>query len=245
MGHLGITEINGPRLPIIFVHGLGGSKEVWSRQLAHLRSRHRIRALDLRGHGQSELPANGDFSIPGLSDDIKAAADQFGLPRFVLIGHSLGCHAAIEYAGRYPNRAAGLLLADSAGDYHQLPQKQKQANIDDLRDPSRRMKYFEELLANARESTRDHVLKQLIATPQLTFDKLPEEIFQYDPTVPLHRYPGPKLALHNSSHNSPYSLHKIIPSLPHRGLDKVSHWIMLDDPEAFNRLMDDFLAGII
>ena len=78
------------RLPVLFVHSFAGSTAHWLRQLAHLRLTRRAVALDLRGHGQSEAPADGDFSISSLADDVFSVADALGMERFVRVGHSLG-----------------------------------------------------------------------------------------------------------------------------------------------------------
>src|SRR3954470_9717172 len=97
-------------LPILFLHSLAGNGGQWALQLDHLRRRRRGVALDFRGHGESDPAEDGDYSIPGLAADVAAAADQLDLRHFVLAGHSLGSAVAIEYAGRHPERVAGLLL---------------------------------------------------------------------------------------------------------------------------------------
>jgi pimeloyl-ACP methyl ester carboxylesterase len=110
-------------LPVVFVHSFAGSASHWQEQLAHLRKKRRAVAFDLRGHGKSAPPKDGDYAIESLSSDIEAVVDELGLSRFVLVGHSLGGAAAIAYAGAHPDRVAGLVLAGAPG---RVPAEQAQ-----------------------------------------------------------------------------------------------------------------------
>jgi pimeloyl-ACP methyl ester carboxylesterase len=73
-------------------------------------------ALEWRGHGRSAAPDDGDYSFPSVAADVEEAVKRLGIGRFVLVGHSGGGLAAVHYAGEHPDRVAGLLLADPAGD---------------------------------------------------------------------------------------------------------------------------------
>jgi len=84
-GGLFIDDRGDGGTPVLFVHSAAGSTELWAAQLDHLRaSGRRAIAIDLRGHGRSRPPADGDYSIEGMAGDIEAAADHLGLTRFVL-----------------------------------------------------------------------------------------------------------------------------------------------------------------
>ena len=54
---------------VVLVHSLGGSGEHWRAQLARLRRHRRAVALDLRGHGGSEVPADGDYGIEAMAEE--------------------------------------------------------------------------------------------------------------------------------------------------------------------------------
>ena len=73
-------------------------------------------ALEWRGHGRSPTPDDGDRSFPSVAADVEEAAKRLGIGRFVLVGHSGGGLVAVQYAADHPDRVAGLLLADPAGD---------------------------------------------------------------------------------------------------------------------------------
>src|ERR1700747_126568 len=98
----------GDALPVLFVHGNGANLTQWRAQLDHLRPSRRAVAFDLRGMGQSDLPANGDYSVAAMADDVEAVADALHLKRFVIVGHLYGAHVAAEYAAKHPERVAGV-----------------------------------------------------------------------------------------------------------------------------------------
>ncbi|MBI3289566.1 MAG: alpha/beta hydrolase [Elusimicrobia bacterium] len=231
-----MIEVEGRGLPIVFVHGGAGSQEVWGEQLKYLRSRHRAIALDLPGHGKSAPAGEALFAT---SIHLESALDELKLDRFVLVGHSMGGYSIIEYARRHPRRVAGLLLVDPAGDYRNLSEKDQIASA--MRDSKRRGEFWEALLSGAKPATRALVLSDLKATPVTTFAAISTELFSYDPVTPLMGYAGPKISVFSPCGEEAQALHNLIPSLPRRRVDGVSHWVMLDEPAKFNSIMDEFL----
>jgi long-chain acyl-CoA synthetase len=102
---------------LVFLHGFGGSALQWRYQLMHFSDRHRVIALDLRGHGLSDQP-EGPYDLETLLNDLDTALHRLDLPRtFVLIGHSFGGALSIEYALRRPNRVSHLVLVAASGRY--------------------------------------------------------------------------------------------------------------------------------
>lgn len=76
--------------PLMLVHGWTCHKLVWRHVLAALSERYYLIALDLLGHGESDAPPNGDYSIKAQAQRVISLADQLGLARFALMGHSMG-----------------------------------------------------------------------------------------------------------------------------------------------------------
>uniref|UniRef100_UPI003083F334 alpha/beta fold hydrolase n=1 Tax=Myxococcus vastator TaxID=2709664 RepID=UPI003083F334 len=62
-GLLNVDDGGVGGLPVVFVHSSAGNTTHWAAQLSHLRKRQRAVALDLRGHGKSELPRDGGFTV--------------------------------------------------------------------------------------------------------------------------------------------------------------------------------------
>ncbi len=71
-GKIRVEDGGSGGTPVVFVHGLGGSLEVWRAQLDHLRPGRRAVALDLHGMGRSEPSAEGIYTVPSFADDVRA-----------------------------------------------------------------------------------------------------------------------------------------------------------------------------
>jgi pimeloyl-ACP methyl ester carboxylesterase len=233
-------------LPVLFLHSLAGNGGQWTLQLDHLRRHRRAVALDFRGHGESDPAEDGDYSIPALAADVAAAADQLGLRRFLLAGHSLGSAAAIEYASRHPERVAGLLLVDPNGDQSQVPADEMAQYLESLRaDPLAELEsYFRQLVVGGDPDAARWVLEDLRDTHEDAVLGALADSVRYRPLAALARYPGPRLSIISDMNRLPYSLHNLLPDLPVRLMTGTGHWVMMDRPEIFNRLLDEFVAGV-
>ena len=95
---------------VLFLHGIGGGRVNWHRQLAALAPHARAVAMDLRGYGDSTL-GFGPSTIDGYIEDILRVADHFGADRLVLVGLSYGAWIATSFAMRHSDRLAGLVVS--------------------------------------------------------------------------------------------------------------------------------------
>jgi pimeloyl-ACP methyl ester carboxylesterase len=232
----------GGALPVVFVHSLAGNLSQWAKQLEHLRPTRRAVAFDFRGHGQSERPKDGDYSITGMADDIAAVADTLGLARFVLVGHSMGGGVALTYAGAHPERVAGLLLVDPIGDGKQIPAAETKsllAKLDSNYDTT--IREYWAGIAGPDSAVRERLLADLRATPRETVVPAFRDVLQFDPDPALARFQGPLLSIVTPYNDQPFSLHRLGRGFPHRVVQGTGHWIQLDKPEEFNHLLDEFL----
>ena len=232
-------------LPSLFVHSFGGSAMHWINQIYHLQKSRLVIAIDLRGHGKSKLPANGDFSPDGLADDIAAVVDSFNLHQFILVGHSMGGAAAIAYAGKHPERVAGLVLAGTPG---KSDPKQAAQIVNSLKSEKYNEvmnDYMNQLLMHAKPEVDIEVRSEFNQLPEKTTIDIIESIFNYDPTPSLQVYEGPVLIIATQHEaDGPSSLSKQFPSIREEIVSGTSHWIQLDKPEEFNRILDEFTEQI-
>jgi pimeloyl-ACP methyl ester carboxylesterase len=88
---------------------------------------------------------------------------------------------------------------------------------------------------------RERLLADLRATPRKTVVPAFRASLQFDPGPSLARYRGPKLSIVTPYNDQPFSLHRLGKGFPHRMVQGTGHWIQLDKPEEFNRLLDEFL----
>lgn len=106
-----VGDPQGP--PIVFVHGWASSSWAWDGQLSDLElaARHRLIAVDLRGHGSSDVPASGYDRAATWADDLAAVLAHAGRPA-VLVGSSYGGLVITDYLReRGTTGVAGLVLA--------------------------------------------------------------------------------------------------------------------------------------
>src|SRR5919201_5850693 len=87
----------GDGQPIVLLHGLSSSSRIWDQVAARLAPRWRVVALDQRGHGRSDKPDEG-YDFETIVADDRAALAALAAERPVLVGHSWGGNAALQYA---------------------------------------------------------------------------------------------------------------------------------------------------
>jgi len=102
---------DGP--PVVLLHGLASNCRIWDGVAPLLaRAGFRVLALDQRGHGESDQPADG-YGFETVGRDLEAALGALGIARPVLAGHSWGGNVALQYAAdRDADAVAGLALVD-------------------------------------------------------------------------------------------------------------------------------------
>ncbi len=102
--------------PVVLLHGGSLTARTWDLVALALSRRHHCVAVDLRGHGNSEWPADGDYRHAALAADVAAVIDDLALARPVVVGQSMGGLAAIRLAGERSDRLAGLVVVDIGPD---------------------------------------------------------------------------------------------------------------------------------
>lgn len=236
---------SGSATPVLFVHGNGANLTQWRAQLDHVRRTRRAVAFDLRGMGKSDPARNHDYSVDAMADDVQAVADALGLRRFVIAGHSYGGSVVAQYAAKHPERVAGVVFADAAGQVHMDPAAAEKflaalrANKDAVA-----AQWFAPILKNASDETKKAVLDSVHNASTEAFAGALDGLRSFDVRQALDAYHGPRVAIAAAPIQNPASLNVQFPDIPAKKMEGVSHWLMMDKPEEFNRLLDEFLAGI-
>lgn len=106
-------EGRGPVL--LLLHGTSSSLHNFDGWVPHLQDHYRVVRLDLPGFGLTGPTATEDYRITYYVAFLKRFAETLQLPRFTLLGHSLGGLIAWEYAYRHPESLEKLILVAPAG----------------------------------------------------------------------------------------------------------------------------------
>ena len=96
----------------LLIHGLASNARLWDETAAVLiEAGHRTFAVDLRGHGESDLP-DGSIGTTTAARDVAEIAAQLDLSQVIAAGQSWGGNVAVRLAAGHPDLASALALVD-------------------------------------------------------------------------------------------------------------------------------------
>jgi pimeloyl-ACP methyl ester carboxylesterase len=101
-------EVQGQGEPIVMVHGLGGTSNLWQAQARALSRQFKVIRPDLPGSGRSRH--EGKLSIDGFVEELRALFEKQSIDKAVVIGHSLGTLIVQHFAAKYPEKVSKLIL---------------------------------------------------------------------------------------------------------------------------------------
>jgi len=119
-------------VPVVLLHAWGESLRCFDRLLPLLPATIYAVAMDQRGHGEADKPADG-YTLAGLANDVVALLDAVGLTSAVLLGSSSGGYVAQQVAAGTPDRVTGLVLVGSPRSLRSRPPFADE--VDRLTDP--------------------------------------------------------------------------------------------------------------
>ena len=107
------AEVRGAGAPaLVFIHGWSCDRTYWRAQLEHFAPSHRVAAVDLGGHGASGQ-GRAEWTIASFAEDVRAVVEHLDLDSVVLVGHSLGGPVALEAALLMPGRVVAVVGVDT------------------------------------------------------------------------------------------------------------------------------------
>ena len=96
---------------VVLLHAIATDRSMWAPQLSALATRYHVIAIDLPGHGQSDLPAPR-AGIAGFADDVIETIRSLGINRFALVGLSLGSMVAQRVTATLQDQVTALILSN-------------------------------------------------------------------------------------------------------------------------------------
>lgn len=241
-GCIFVDDAGRGECPAVFLHSLAGNTLQWQQQLKHVRETGCGIAMDLRGHGRSDRPDNGDYSLDAAADDVKAVVDALGVDQLVLVGHSMGGGVAVVFAATYPYLVRGLVLVDPVGD-QRLALEEIQSFMHALESSAYDgfIREYWKSIAGDIPAVRDQVMRDLAQTPRAAVLGMMHALNRTNLTSAIREYPGPKLAVVTPHNDFPFSLHRVDPEVQHVVVEGTGHWLHMEKPDVFNQQLDEFI----
>ena len=232
--------------PLVFVHGLACNRGFWPSQMGHFSSRHRVIAVDLRGHGDSDAPRQR-YTMQALANDVAWMCDELGAERPLIIGHSLGGLVAMELAAAAPDRLRAAVLIDSV----LLPPGDRAGAVDHLvaglrgPDPDGTLRGYYETFFKPYSDPQlvASVLDQVVRTPpHVTSSILEEALSSWSDAQALETSAAPLLYLDAGTHNADLEQATTLkPGLMLARTIGSGHFSPLEIPDQVAAVVDRFL----
>ena len=241
-------DVRGDGPPVLLSHGYSATGRMWDGQLAAFSDRHRVIAWDMRGHGETESPGDPAlYSADATVADMKALLSHLGIARGVIGGLSLGGYVSLMFALTHPEMVRALVICDSGPGYrnaeareawnrraHERAAELEARGLDALGGRSREMR--ESMRYHASAQGLAHAARGMLAqTGSRVIDGLPS--IRVPTLVIVGDRDEPFLA------PCRYIASKI-PGARLEVIEGAGHSSNLDQPEAFNRVLGDFLRGL-
>jgi pimeloyl-ACP methyl ester carboxylesterase len=231
---------------LIFVHGWTCDESSWSEQVPVFAKKYRVITLDLPGHGQSDQPKDGKFSMDVFAKAVEAVRAEANVDRVILVGHSMGGPVIYRYAQLYPEHASALVLVDAP--------LFKAANVKGFIDQTLprvvgqdglkgREAMIRSMFSSATTAELQHrILKMMLAPPESTAQGAMSSMA--DPSVwDNHVLKIPGLAIFAATYggNDLDTTKSYIPDLQFMNVPGTGHFLMMEKPEEFNKQVMAFV----
>jgi pimeloyl-ACP methyl ester carboxylesterase len=234
----------GPKT-IILVHGWTCDETSWKFQVPELSKNYRVITLDLPGHGKSGSPKDGKFTVDLFARAIEAVRSEAKADRVALAGHSMGTPVIIKYFQMFPQHVAAMVFVD--GLVSLPPNAAGMAGFADQFGGPDGVKAREKLIRGmfspaTTPEIQKQILSVMLSAPEATAVGAMKAMF--DPTQWKEEVcPQPVLGLyadHSTSVNREY-MKTHYPKMEYNEIPGTGHFLMLEKPEEFNRLLLEFL----
>lgn len=235
-------EDHGAGPAILLTHGFADTSIFWQGQVAAFQDRYRVITWDMRGHGQSDSPGDeAQYSEAHTVADMAAILDACGVESAVLGGLSMGGFMSLAFHLRYPGRVRALMLFDTGPGF-----RNDEAREGWNRTARGRAKSFEErgLEALNRRQRPEHRSPAGLARAARGM------LAQFDGRI-IESLPGiavPALVLVGEK-DEPFLaaagyMAARIPGARKAVIADAGHTANLDQPEAFNAAVEEFLSSL-
>jgi pimeloyl-ACP methyl ester carboxylesterase len=246
-----VYEVRGEGEPaLVFIHGWCCDRSYWSEQLPHFAEKYKVVAIDLAGHGESGLDRK-EWTIEAFGDDVVAVVDKLNLEQVVLIGHSMGGFVMLEVGREIPQRILGLVGTDTIWDFEsKYPQEFVDAVLKGLNDNF--VEFMKDFVRDMFIENSDPLLIDKIVR---STSSIPPEVgigavkavinFQNNEIIQVLSEVKAPITCINADATNVETNKRYVPSFKAKIMSGVGHFNMMEDPETFNRLLEETIQEFI
>jgi pimeloyl-ACP methyl ester carboxylesterase len=223
---------------IIFVHGWTCDETSWQGQVPAFSKQYRVITLDLPGHGKSDLPKDGMFSMALFARAVEAVRAEAKVDRAVFVGHSMGTPVIRTYALMYPARVAGLVQIAGG------PSLPRPAMVGPEGLKARENMVRGMFGPATTPQLQQHIMKMMLGTKEATADGAMRATWDQSwvkndsINVPvLGVYAARPLA-------SREAITRIFPKVDYHEIPGSAHFLMMEKPDEFNSRLGTFLKSV-
>jgi len=238
-------------IALVFVHGWSCDKSYWKKQVPEFSKKYRVITVDYGGHGNSGTDRE-NFTINSFGDDVVAVIDKLDLENVILIGHSMGGQVIIDAASKMPDRVIGLVGVDT---YQQFRDTTFTREVFD----GYTAPFYADFKTSADGFVRamfpenaDTALVNQVALDMASADsriamQAFESMFEFGNIIEilLTEMKKPVYAINADFWPSNEAYNKtIVPGFSVKYMNGYGHFIMLENPELFNKLLQETIDDI-
>lgn len=229
---------------LLFIHGLAGSHRQFAAQIECFAPRHRVVAVDLRGHGASEGPVEAP-AIPTYAADTAAICEAIGLDSPVIVAHSMGGHVAGQLASDFPGHLSAVVFLDSSLVFAHDRLDSVRALVTALHGPHFQdaIRGFAEGLFAATDNpqTKDQILSDFCSLSQDVLAASAADVAQWKATDVLANCQAPTLYIGARDHPELAAVRDVLPTMEYGQVVGSGHFIHLEAADQVNSMIQRFL----
>lgn len=244
-------------LPIIFLHGFPFDKSMWKNQLEALAPFYRVIACDIRGFGKSKDEITS-FSIDLFSIDLARFMCALGIKKAVVCGLSMGGYIALNFQKKYPELVEALILCDTQ--CISDPNDVKEGRLLEIADIEEngpaafnekliKKVFHRDSLINKRDTVEEMTKVVNANSTHIIAEGLRALAARGETCSSLSEIPVPTLIICGREdkvtpvEQSEY-MYRATERSAFKVIDNAGHVSNLDQPEAFNQHLKDFMAEL-
>lgn len=248
----------GRGAPLVFMHGIGGNRTNWDEQVAHFSARYHAVAWDARGYGDSDDYV-GALRFTDFAADLARLLDSLGVDAAHLVGLSMGGRIALDFYEVAPARVLSLGLIDTFPGYDEsftpaarekFIRLRKQPLIEGKEPRDIAPVVAQTLLSPTASPTHyERLVASMTALHKESYIKAIEAMTLYEPVAKLSEIKVPTLVVvgDHDRLTPPTVAREMAAAVPNAKLAilrNAGHLSNIEQPVWFNRVLEDFLAGI-